>query len=63
MVEASGEACHKIRWQREYARRNVSERRASLEKDVAQAELTAISGKADTAGEVSKAEHPVAAPG
>lgn len=50
MVEASGEACHKIRWQRECAGRNASERRAILEKDVAQADLTAISGKADTTG-------------
>ena len=31
-------------------RPNASERRASLEKDNAQADLTAISGKADTAG-------------
>ena len=38
------------RWQRECAGRNASERRASLEKDNAQADLTAISGKADTAG-------------
>ncbi len=30
--------------------RNASERRASLEKDVAQADPTAISGKADTTG-------------
>jgi hypothetical protein len=29
---------------------NASERRASLEKDNAQADLTAISGKADTTG-------------
>ncbi len=36
--------------------RNVSERRASLEKDVAQADPTAISGKADTTGRVSKSD-------
>ena len=30
--------------------RNAGERRANLEKDNAQADLTAISGKADTAG-------------
>ncbi len=53
MVEASGEACHKIRWQRECAGRNVSERRAILEKDVAQADPTAISGKADITGWMS----------
>ena len=35
---------------RECAGRNASERRASLEKDNAQADPTAISGKADTAG-------------
>ena len=38
------------RWQRECAGRNVSERRASLEKAVAQADPTAISGKVDTTG-------------
>lgn len=37
-------------WQRECAGRNASERRAILEKDVTQADLTAISGKADTTG-------------
>ena len=42
------------------AGRNASERRASLEKDDAQADLTAISGKADTTGgEVSEAVPPV----
>ena len=41
-------------WQRECAGRNASERRASLEKDDARADPTAISGKADTAGEVSR---------
>ena len=50
VVEASGEACREIWWQRECAGRNVSERRAILEKDVAQADPTAISGKVDTAG-------------
>src|SRR5262252_6672265 len=37
-------------WQRECAGRNASERRASLEKDDAQADPTGFSGKADTAG-------------
>ena len=37
-------------WQRECAGRNASERRASLEKDDAQADPTTLSGKADTAG-------------
>jgi hypothetical protein len=36
-------------WQRKCAGRNVSERRASLEKDVAQADPTTLSGKADIA--------------
>ncbi len=49
MVEASGEACREIWWQRECAGRNVSERRAILEKDVAQADPTTLSGKADMA--------------
>ena len=38
------------RRQRECAGRNVSERRASLEKVVAQADPAALPGKADTAG-------------
>ena len=38
------------RWQRECAGRNASERRASLEKDNAQADPMTLSGKADTAG-------------
>ncbi|BCO30431.1 hypothetical protein TspCOW1_11590 [Thiohalobacter sp. COW1] len=63
MVEASGEACHDIRWQRECAGRNVSERRASLEKDVAQADPATISGKADTTGNIERSRTPVAAPG
>ena len=37
--------------------RNVSERRASLEKDDAQADPTTLSGKADTVGETSE-EYP-----
>src|SRR6266481_5149015 len=37
--------------QRECAGRNASERRASLEKDDAQADPTTLSGKADTTGE------------
>ena len=36
--------------QRECAGRNASERRASLEKDDAQADPMTLSGKADTAG-------------
>ena len=42
--------CVANRRQRECAGRNVSERRASLEKDVAQADLAALPGKADTTG-------------
>jgi hypothetical protein len=37
--------------------RNVSERRASLEKAIAQADRTTLSGKADTVGETSE-EYP-----
>ena len=37
-------------WQRECAGRNASERRASLEKDNAQADPTTLSGKAATSG-------------
>lgn len=40
---------------RECAGRNVSEHRASLEKDIAQVDLAAIPGKTDTAGETSEA--------
>ena len=40
--------------QRECAGRNVSERRASLEKDVAQADPVTLSGKADTIGRLSE---------
>ena len=37
-------------WQRECACRNASERRASLEKDNAQADPTTLSAKAATSG-------------
>jgi hypothetical protein len=50
-------------WQRECAGRNVSERRAILEKDDAQADPTTLSGKADITGWMSEAVPPVAAPG
>src|SRR5215831_15173034 len=50
-------------WQRECAGRNASERRASLEKDDAQADPTTLSGKADTAGLPSETIRPSAAPG
>ena len=50
-------------WQRECAGRNASERRASLEKDDAQADPTTLSGKADTAGLPSETIRPTAAPG
>jgi hypothetical protein len=50
-------------WQRECAGRNESERRASLEKVDAQADPMTLSGKADTAGRMSKAVPPVAVPG
>src|SRR5215510_10675105 len=50
-------------WQREFAGRNASERRASLEKDDAQADPTTLSGKADTAGLPSETIRPAAAPG
>ncbi|MGC2182151.1 MAG: hypothetical protein WA637_02595, partial [Terriglobales bacterium] len=49
-LKPAGEACHEIRWQRECAGRNASERRASLEKVDAQADPAAIPGKADTTG-------------
>ncbi len=55
MVEASGEACHELVTTRECAGRNASERRASLEKDDAQADPAPRPGKADTAGEESEA--------
>ena len=42
---------------------SLSERRANLEKDNAQADPTGISGKADTAGRMSETTRPVAAPG
>ena len=47
----------------ECAGRNASERRASLEKDNAQADPMTLSGKADTAGLPSETIHPAAAPG
>src|SRR5580700_4715750 len=50
-------------WPRECAGRNASERRASLEKDDVQADPTAISGKADTAGRDERRRRPVAALG
>src|SRR5215813_13800407 len=45
-------------WQRECAGRNASERRASLEKDDAQADPMTLSGKADTAGLPSETHTP-----
>src|ERR1700690_3424548 len=48
---------------RECAGRNASERRASLEKDNAQADPTTLSGKADTAGRDGRRRRPIAAPG
>jgi hypothetical protein len=41
-------------WQRECAGRNVSERRANLEKVDAQADPTTLSGKADTTERMSR---------
>ena len=63
VVEASGEACREIWWQRECAGRNVSERRASLEKDVAQADPTTLSGKADMTVRKEQGTLTVAVPG
>src|SRR4029077_12583001 len=51
------------RRRRRCAGRNASERRASLEKDDAQADPTTLSGKADMAGGMSEAVRPAAAPG
>ena len=51
------------RWQRECAGRNASERRASLEKEDAQADPMTLSGKADITGRMSKVVPPVAVPG
>ena len=53
MAEASGV---KDRYRRfgECAGRNISEHRANLEKDIAQADPAAIAGKADTDGESSE---------
>ena len=50
-------------WQRECAGRNASERRASLEIDIAQADPATLSGKADITGRMSEAVPPVAVPG
>ena len=50
-------------WQRECAGRNVSERRASLEKLDAQDDPTVVSGKSVTTGWMSEVVPPVAAPG
>ena len=52
-----------IRWQRECAGRDVSERRASLEKDDVQADPVTVSGKAEITGRMSEAVPPVAVPG
>ena len=52
-----------IRWPRECAGRNASERRANLEKVDARADPAANPGKADMTGRMSKAVPPVAAPG
>ena len=51
------------RWQRECAGRNASERRASLEKEDAQADPATLPGKADITGRMSKVAPPVAVPG
>ena len=56
-LKPSGNSCHDIRWQRECAGRNVSERRASLEKDDVQVDPKAVSGKADTTVGLTKYEH------
>ena len=50
-------------WQRECAGRNVSERRAILEKLDAQDDPTVVSGKSVTTGWMSEVVPPVAAPG
>jgi hypothetical protein len=50
-------------WLRECAGRNASERRASLEKDDAQADLPTLAGKADTADGMSSAVPAAAVPG
>jgi hypothetical protein len=56
MAEAS-EVKDRFRRSSECTGFNVSERRASLEKVDAQADLTTLSGKADMAGELSE-EYP-----
>ncbi len=50
-------------WQRECAGRNVSERRAILEKEVAQADPTTLSGKADMTVRKERSNLTVAVPG
>ena len=50
-------------WQRECAGRNASKRRAILEKDVAQADPSAISGKADMTARKERGNLTVAVPG
>src|SRR5258706_11958795 len=57
--------CYPIakRIQKMCAGRNASERRAILEKDDAQADPTAISGKAEMAGGDERRIRPAAAPG
>jgi len=52
-----------IRWPRECAGRNASERRASLENADVQADPMTLSGKADIAGLMSDVVAPVGAPG
>ena len=56
MAEAS-DVRSRFRRSSECTGRNVSERRASLEKVIAQADRTTLSGKADTVGETSE-EYP-----
>ena len=53
MAEAS-DVRSRFRRSSECTGRNVSERRASLEKVIAQADRTTLSGKADTVGETSE---------
>jgi len=63
VTESLRVASHDLRWQRECAGRNASERRASLENADAQADPMTLSGKADTTERMSDAVPPVAAPG
>jgi hypothetical protein len=62
MAEAFGKRATNW-WQRECAGRNVSERRASLEKVDAQADPVTGPGKAEITGRMSEAGPPVAVPG